>query len=265
MNLIFLSSEVLHHYYLINEVNKIYPVKKVFFQTIHKEHVSKKIWKKRIGKLLDPKTTRFVIRGLLLRILFGREKILRERYERKMFFDNKEPSLDASIPSERVYSFNLEDAVEKVKREDPDLIIVFGTEVLKGEILNVAKFNILNIHSDIVPKYRGSGFPFWIFYNRDFENLGTTIHICAAKLDAGDIVGQKFYKLDRNDRIYMLTYKTTMLAIDILREVIPKYITQTVEYRKQEKSKLWSSKDLSILKHIIARRNFNNYIKTLAK
>jgi methionyl-tRNA formyltransferase len=260
--IIFLTSESIHHYYLINEINKYHPVKKVFFQTKHKEQG---IWKNRLKQLTTPKNIRFVIRGLLTKILFGKEKVLREQYEAKMFFNNTTPSLNPSIYSEKVFSFNCKETVAKVKNENPELIIVFGTEILKGEILKVAKLNILNIHRDILPKYRGGGLPFWIFYNKDFGNLGTTVHVCAQKLDAGDIVGQKYYKLQKDDKIYTLRYKTTILAVDILKEVIDKYKNGTVEYKKQEKTKLWTSKNMTIIKEIIARRNFNKYIKTLSK
>jgi hypothetical protein len=60
-----------------------------------------------------------------------------------------------------------------------------------------------------------------------------------------------------------LRYKTTVLTIDILKEVIDKYENNIVEYKKQEKTKLCLSKNMTILKQMIARRNFNKYIKTL--
>ena len=260
MNIIFLSSEDVHHYYLINEINKHYPVKKVFIQT---SVVTQSTWKGRSKILATPKQYRFIIRQLLRKILYSKENVLQEQYDVKMFFNDAVPHLNPAIPSEKVFSFNQQETVEIVKKEEPDLIIVFGTEVLKGEILGIARLNILNIHRDILPKYRGGGLPFWVFYNNDFENLGSTVHVCAKKLDAGDIVGQKYYKLQKEDKIYTLRYRTTILAIDILKEVIDQFQNGTVKYIKQETTKVWAGKKLTIFKEMKARNNFHKYIQSL--
>ena len=262
MNLVFLSSEAIHQFYLINEVHKHHPVKKVFFQTAHMRRSS---FGEKLVKLTKPRLVRLFVRSILASVLFRKEAELQRQYETKVFFNNATPSLDPSIPFEMVTSFNTPEGVEKVRQEAPDLIVVFGTDILKGEILRVAKLNILNIHRDILPKYRGGGLPFWVFYNNDFDNLGTTVHVCAEKLDAGDIIGQRYYKLQRDDEIYKLRHKTTLLAVEILKEVIDKYKNGTVEFREQEKTKLWTSRDMTIVKELIARRNFRRYINSLMK
>lgn len=260
MNIVFLTSHAIHQYYLINEIHKFSPVKKVFFQTIHEKQTS---WKNRFLRLLSPKKCRFILRHLMARILFYSDNKKQEKYEREAFFSNAVPTLDSSIPSEEVLTFNSEEAVRKVKKEEPDLIIVFGTDILKGNILNIAKLDILNIHRDILPKYRGGGLPCWVFYNNDFKNMGTTVHVCSKDLDAGAIVGQKFYMLQRDDRIYTVRYKTTRLAVDILKELIEKYKNNTVFYREFEKTKLLTSKDLTLFKELRARKNLKKYIKDL--
>ncbi len=262
MNLVFLTSKSTHHYYLINEIHKTYPVSKVFFQTIHEERTSTKT---RLKRLFTPKQTKFIIRRLISHMLFWREKVAQPAYEKKMFFGQESPHLNPEIPSQTVYTFNDPQVVKSVRAEEPDLIIVFGTEILKGEILDIAKKQILNIHRDILPKYRGGGLPYWVFYKEDFDNLGVTLHICAKKLDAGHIVGQKRYRLEPDDRIFKLRYKTTRLAVDLLKEVIEKYKSDSVEYTKQPKTKLWTAKRLTIGKEIRARKNFDRYIKSLQK
>lgn len=252
----------MHHYYLINEINKFHPVKKVFFQTVHEQRTSK--WN-RAKKMLDPKKMRFAFRRAISTALFMPDIMAQKPFEQKAFFGETSPALDSGIESECVYSFNDPEAVAQVRETVPDLLIVFGTDILKGEILEIAKKNILNIHRDILPKYRGGGLPYWVFYKEDFDNLGVTVHVCAKKLDAGHIVGQKRYKLEKDDRIFTLRYKTTKLAVDILKEVIEKYKNNSVDYVKQEKSKLFTWKKLTIGKEIKARHNLNKYINSLNK
>lgn len=261
MNIVFCTSEEIHHYYLINEIHKYFPVKKVFYQTCHSDNNA--VTKRLKAAVKNPGKFRFLIRALLMRLLFNKEIQLRSRYESRMFFNGAPARLDPGIPTERVFSFNQPEAVTKVEKEDPDLIIVFGTELLKGKILETAKVQILNIHRDILPKYRGGGLPSWIFYHKDFQNLGTTVHICAKKLDAGDIVGQRYYSLQKDDSMATLRYKLTVLSLEVLKEVISQYQKGKVKYKKQEKSKLWTSKDMTVFKEIIARSNLSRYVKTL--
>jgi methionyl-tRNA formyltransferase len=260
MNIVFLTSEATHHYYLINEITKYHPVKKVFYQTIHLERTG---WKNRFKRLAQPKQLRFIARRVLSNILFHADNMAQASYEKMAFFNGRDPALDSAIPAEKIYSFNDPEVVEKVKRENPDLIIVFGTDILKGEILKIARLNILNIHREILPKYRGGGMPFWVFYKNDFENLGVTVHICARKLDAGHIVAQKRYQLKKDDRIYTLRHKTTLLAIELLKEVIDKYKTDTIEFTPQKKTKLWTARKLTLVKEFKARKNFERHIKSL--
>lgn len=260
INIVFLSSESTHHFYLINEIHKLHPVKKVFFQTTH---IPRKTLTQRIQRWVNPKNCGSVLQGFLDKVLFNRERELESQFEREYLFGGRAPALDALIPKEMVGSFNDADTVRKVRVENPDVIVVFGTDILKGEILSSARLMILNIHRGILPKYRGGGLPAWMFYHHDFENVGTTVHICSEKLDAGDIVGQEFYRLQKDDRIYMLRTKTTILAVDILKDVIGKIKSGTLEYRPQVYSKPWSAKGLTIVKQLIVRRNFNRYIESL--
>jgi len=262
MNLIFLSTASAGHYYTINHVHAVHPIKKVFLQ---RKAIGKDLWRRRLRRLVDWRKSRIVVRGALASVLFRRrEAILRREYERQMYFDGREPLLSPLIPVEHVDTFNRPESVEIVRREEPDLIIVFGTELLRGEILSIAKVDIINVHRSIVPAYRGTGMPLWMFYHNDFDNLGTTVHRCVARADAGDIVGQERYKLQKDDRLYTLDYKTTVLAAQILVDVIQRFKDGTIEYRKQEgPGKLWLVRDLTIVRQLIARRNFKRYMRTL--
>ena len=261
MNLVFLSSEIIHQIHLINEIHRRYPITKVFFQPPPDSKRSS--FSEKLQKLTNPKKVRRYIRLVLRDLLFHNEDDKQREYESRMFFSGNEPKLESSIPIECVDSFNTPEGVEAVRKTEPDVIVVFGADILRGEILNVAKRGILNIHRDILPNYRGGGLPFWVFYNRDFENLGVTVHVCTSQLDGGDIVGQRRYKLQVDDGIHTLRYKTTLVAEELLLDVLAAYENNTVDYQKQKPAKLWTSKDLTIVKEYRARKNLRKYIETL--
>src|SRR3989338_6195865 len=121
MNIVFLTSESPHHYFLINEINKLYPVKKVFFQAPGNT-VGSTPWDK-IKRLLKLGSFSLFINRYVKSFLLAPERKLEEWFEKRTFFGKAEPSFNPSIPCERVASFNAPDAVEKVKREEPDLVI----------------------------------------------------------------------------------------------------------------------------------------------
>jgi len=260
MNIVFLTLGSTHHCYLINDVHQHFAIKKVFLQ---EAYAAPTPWDEKLKALLKPQKLRLSLEEKLMNALFAREKQQEARYEKELLFKGQEPYLDATIACEKVASFNHEDTVQKVKAENPDLIIVFGTPILKGEILNVAHKAILNIHRGIVPEYKGGGLPTWTLYNNDFDYLGVTIHVCTANLDAGDIVAQQSYRLEKNDHIHTLRAKTTMLAAQLLKEVIRGYAQAKVTYAKQGPGKTWRSKDLNLNKEIIARRNLKKHLQTL--
>ncbi len=261
MNIVFLSSESSHHFFLINEINKFYGVKKVFFQTIHTECKPLLL---RIKRWINPRHFDSIVHGILYRLSFARESAKKVEFERKYFWKGGAPFLDTSIAFEKVRSFNDPSTVERVRKEKPDLIIVFGTEILKGDILKVARINIFNIHRGILPQYRGGGVTTWTLFNNDFENIGATVHVCSESLDGGDVVGQRHYHLQKDDEIYKLRARTTVLAVEILKDIIEKAKNGTLYFEKQKSnSKTWSVKDITFTTELIARRNFSRYIKSL--
>ena len=60
--------------------------------------------------------------------------------------------------------------------------------------------------------------------------------------------------------MHTLRYKTTVIALEILKDILERYKNGTIKYKKQEPEKLWTSRDLTITKKIIARRNLKKYM-----
>ncbi|HKG95721.1 MAG TPA: formyltransferase family protein [Gemmatimonadaceae bacterium] len=69
-----------------------------------------------------------------------------------------------------------------------DLVIGFGTSYITAATLAAAPRGILNLHTGLLPQYRGVKSEFWTLYNRDPENAGWTLHYMTPRLDAGDVV-----------------------------------------------------------------------------
>ena len=69
---------------------------------------------------------------------------------------------------------------------------------------------IINIHPSLLPKYKGLNTFEKVLKNKDIKT-GCTIHYVNEKLDAGKVIVQKRFYVDRKDNIITLKKKTQNL------------------------------------------------------
>ena len=83
------------------------------------------------------------------------------------------------------------EGVEDLKALNPDVLVTcaYG-QILSKEILDIAKYGVLNIHASLLPKYRGSAPIQWAIINGE-KQTGVTIMQTALGVDTGDILMQE--------------------------------------------------------------------------
>ena len=90
-------------------------------------------------------------------------------------------------------------ALAQIQALAPELIVVaaYG-RILPDEILDYPKLGCINVHSSLLPRYRGSAPINWAILNGD-EKTGVTIMHMATELDAGDIIAQAETAIDPDE------------------------------------------------------------------
>ena len=78
-------------------------------------------------------------------------------------------------------------AIEKIKALELDLLIRCGSGILKGEILNIAKYGILSFHHGDSAVNRGGPAGFWEVYGRH-NTTGFIIQQLTEELDGGNVL-----------------------------------------------------------------------------
>jgi hypothetical protein len=78
--------------------------------------------------------------------------------------------------------------VELMRELNPDVVLVFGTGLLRAPVLEAFAGRTINIHLGLSPYYRGAGTNFWPLVNREPEYVGATIHYLDAGIDTGPIL-----------------------------------------------------------------------------
>jgi len=100
----------------------------------------------------------------------------------------KEFSITQNIPVYQPVSCRDEAVLQELRALEPDVIVVaaYG-KLLPKALLEIPRIATLNVHSSILPQYRGAAPINWAVLNGDRET-GVTIQYMAEELDTGDIL-----------------------------------------------------------------------------
>lgn len=146
--------------------------------------------------------------------------------EQKMFNDILFPALDtapvrsrtlntfsdlqrAGISVTDVAAINSDQGQALVSSRQPDLIVSirFG-QILQKPVIDIPPLGVINLHSGILPDYRGVMATFWAMLAGK-ETIGTTLHfIQDSQIDAGDII-----TIDRQPIDYNQSYLANVLSL----------------------------------------------------
>lgn len=116
-----------------------------------------------------------------------------------------------------VESANSGDAVAALIASEPDIVLVNGTRILKGNVLSSVSVPFVNIHTGITPKYRGVHGGYWAVRNGDDQNCGVTVHLVDEGIDTGGILFQA--PIERSVRDSFVTYPILQYAAALPRLV----------------------------------------------
>lgn len=100
----------------------------------------------------------------------------------------KQYALDNNLEVFTPDDINSDESFEKIKSLDPDfLVVVAYGQIIKERLLLEFKDRILNVHSSLLPKYRGAAPINWAIVEGE-EKSGITIMLVEKGLDTGDIL-----------------------------------------------------------------------------
>lgn len=132
----------------------------------------------------------------------------------------KECALSHDIPVFQPEKLRDGTALALVERLAPELIVVaaYG-RLLPDDILNCPPMGCINVHSSLLPKYRGAAPINWAILNGE-EETGVTIMYMAAELDAGDIISQASTPIGPQETAEELTARLAVLGSELLVKTV---------------------------------------------
>lgn len=111
----------------------------------------------------------------------------------------------------------------------PDLIVVVAYgQILPRAILDLPRHGCLNVHTSLLPKYRGAAPIQWAILNGDNET-GVTIMRMDEGLDTGPIVAVARTPISLQDTSQTLHDRLACMGAELLAGTIPGYVERTID------------------------------------
>lgn len=129
---------------------------------------------------------------------------------------------------------------EDVQREladlAPELVVVaaYG-KLLPKAVLELPALGCINVHSSLLPKYRGAAPINWAILNGEQETGVTIMHMAEA-LDAGDIILQAATPIDQNESVEQLHDRLAEMGAELLSKAVTALAEGTAPRIPQDES-----------------------------
>ena len=118
--------------------------------------------------------------------------------------------------------------IAKLRELKPDLIVVIAYgQILPQSLLDLPRFGCLNVHTSLLPKYRGAAPIQWAIANGDVET-GVTVMKMDAGLDTGPVLATRHTPILPADDSQTLHDRLARLGAELLGETIPAYVAGNV-------------------------------------
>ncbi len=101
-------------------------------------------------------------------------------------------------------AINDQKIVKEILTLKPDLLVCFGSSLIKSNLIDKFKNRFLNVHLGLSPYYRGSGTNIWPIINKELKYIGVTFMKIDRGIDTGEIIHQirpKIYLADNSHTI----------------------------------------------------------------
>jgi methionyl-tRNA formyltransferase len=148
----------------------------------------------------------------------------------------KVAALEAELPVIQPTTLKDEAVFAELKAFAPELIVVaaYG-KLLPNSILELPKYGCINVHSSLLPKYRGAAPINWAMVNGEKET-GVTIMYMAQALDAGDIISQRVTLIEPEENAEELYTRLAELGAELLSETVVSIANGTATRTPQDDS-----------------------------
>lgn len=146
----------------------------------------------------------------------------------------KEYALANGLKIYQPQNFKEEEIIDEIRKIQPDLIVVVAYgKILPKEVIDIPKYGIINVHSSLLPKYRGAAPINAALINGD-KKSGVSIMYVEEELDAGAVILQEETEITEEDTFLTLHDRLKSMGALLLLKAIKLIENNKVEAKKQD-------------------------------
>ena len=140
----------------------------------------------------------------------------------------KQKAEELALPVFQPERIRDDDAFERLANHAPDVIAVVGYgQMIPKRIRELSPHGCVNVHSSLLPKYRGAAPVNWALVNGETRTGVTTMRI-SRQMDAGDILLTRTVEIRPTERASELNRRLAPLGADLLAETLRRLQAGTV-------------------------------------
>ena len=118
-------------------------------------------------------------------------------------------------------SINSKASLKRISGLNPDLLVsIAGNEIFKRPLIDLAPKGCLNLHTALLPKYRGLMPSFWVLKNNE-PKTGVSVFFVDEGIDSGPILVQKELKIGSHNQKSLIV-ESKALGMKAIIEAIEK-------------------------------------------
>ena len=120
-------------------------------------------------------------------------------------------------------SVNGDEFLEDLRALDPDLVISVSCPQIFGRaLLSLPSRGCINVHSALLPDYRGMLPTFWVLA-RGETHTGVTVHYMSPGIDGGEIIAQRRLPIADDETLHSLMRKCKTTAAELIVETVSRF------------------------------------------
>ena len=125
--------------------------------------------------------------------------------------------------------------VKKLEDINPDLFVVVAYKILPKSLLSIPKHGAINLHSSLLPKYRGAAPIQRAMLNHE-KTTGVSTFLIEPRVDTGKILEQAQCDINDSDDYGSLSVKLSNIGADLVVSSIERYLTKEIKPYLQDES-----------------------------
>ncbi|GAB2556915.1 methionyl-tRNA formyltransferase [Spirosoma areae] len=116
-------------------------------------------------------------------------------------------------------TINKDENLEKIRAYQPDLLVsIAGNQIFKRKLLDVATHGCINLHTALLPKYRGLMPSFWVLRHGE-THTGVSVFFVDEGIDSGPILVQEKVAIGNMSQAQLIDVTKKMGMDAILKSI----------------------------------------------